>query len=364
MASARFEFRPYARTFNPPLQTHHGIWATRRGIVLRLECETGIGWGEIAPIPAFGSETWAEALRFCQTLPAELTASEIAQIPATRPACQFGFEAAWQMAQSDQADPPPRSELRSSLLLPTGIQALESPLLFASPAFPDQSGSSTAPTFTPTFKWKIGVAPIWQELALLEELMSLLPAGAKLRLDANGGLTWQEASLWLQVCDGYGIEFLEQPLPPDQLPALLKLSQRYQTPIALDESVSQLSQLQACYGQGWRGIFVIKAPIAGSPRQLQRFCQQGLDLVWSSVFETSIARRYIEQLVASLPPSSFAPGFGVEQWFGDGWERLPPDQIWQRLASSVGDSSVGDFSVGDFSVGDFSVGDSDDAFPG
>lgn len=326
---ARFEFRPYARPFKTPLQTHHGRWTTRRGIVLRLESETGLGWGEIAPIPEFGSETFEQALRFCQALPTRLTASQIAQTPETLPACQFGFESAWEMVQSvAPADQPNLPALQTSLLLPTGKSALESPLLFGS-----RSGQPAA-AFHPTFKWKIGVAPIAQEMAIFEELVSLLPSGAKLRLDANGGLTWPQASLWLQVCDGYDIEFLEQPLPPDQFTAMLKLSQRHQTPIALDESVSQLGQLQACWEQGWRGIFVIKAPISGSPRRLQQFCQQGLDVVWSSVFETSIARRYIEQLAALLPPNSDlgrAHGFGVDHWFGDGWERLPPAQIWQRL---------------------------------
>lgn len=338
--AVRFEFRPYARPFRTPLQTHHGKWATRRGLVLRLESPTGLGWGEIAPIPEFGSEPFEQALRFCQTLPACLTATQISQIPETLPACQFGLESAWERVQTSQADLPSASiRLTSSLLLPTGREALESPLLFRS-APAGQAVSQTAPTF----KWKIGVAPIERELALFEELVSLLPPGAKLRLDANGGLTWQQASLWLQVCDGYGIEFLEQPLPPAQFAAIQKLSQRYATPIALDESVSQLAQLQACWEQGWRGIVVIKAPISGSPRRLQRLFQQGLgcqrgldrqqrlDVVWSSVFETSIARRYIEQLAASLPPTDRAHGFGVDRWFSDGWERLAPEQIWERLA--------------------------------
>jgi len=208
----------------------------------------------------------------------------------------------------------------NAVLLPTGAPALESPLLFG-----DQSR---------TYNWKIGAAPIQQELEIFGELVSLLPVGATLRLDANGGLTWQAACTWLQVCDGYGIEFLEQPLPPDQLTLMLKLSQRYQTPIALDESVTSLAQLKDCYAQGWRGIFVIKAPLAGSPVELREFCQaQRLDLVWSSVFETRIARQYIEDyLIAALPASHRAIGFGVDHWFTDGWERRSPEQIWERLA--------------------------------
>jgi o-succinylbenzoate synthase len=325
---AKLEFRAYARPFQAPLQTHHGKWWERRGIVLRLENELGIGWGEIAPIPDFGSESWETAQAYCRSLPEIITSAQIRAIPAQLTACQFGFESAW---ESLHRSPLALTPIPSSLLLPSGTAALESPLLFQSAQAGSRSGRKT-------FKWKIGVDKIEYELAIFEELLGLLPAAAKLRLDANGGLSWQQASLWLQICDSYGIEFLEQPLPPAQFELMLKLSQRYTTPIALDESVTGLTELKACYERGWRSIFVIKAPLAGSPVQLRQFCQDHkLDLVWSSVFETSIARRYIENyLIAALPASEYASeranGFGVEHWFRDGWERLSPEQIWQRLA--------------------------------
>jgi o-succinylbenzoate synthase len=323
--SAQSEFRPYSRRFKHPLQTHHGVWATRQGVILRLTNAAGdTGWGEIAPIEWFGSESLTAALNFCHSLPAEITFEQIRQIPAALPACQFGFESAWEMLIAAENLENPNnlvpSQLPVSILLPTGAEALNAPQLWGA-----QPGS--------TFKWKIGVAAIQDELAIFEELISLLPNQAKLRLDANGGLTWQQACQWLQVCDGYGIELIEQPLPPDQFSLMLKLSQRYSTPIALDESVTTLDQLKLCYSNGWRGLFVIKAPLTGSPIELRHFCHaHKLDIVWSSVFETAIARRYIEQnLIAALPPSDRAVGFGVDHWFTDGWERRSPKQIWEQL---------------------------------
>lgn len=340
----KLQVRAYARPFTTPLQTHHGNWSVRRGLILRLESEQGVGWGEVAPIEAFGTESDAAALAFCQALPPQITLAEIQQISMAYPACRFGLEAAWEMARfplgakrsslaplEEGGNRARSSEVPfktgnlggSSLLLPSGRAALESPLLF-----------TNRPDRPSTFKWKIGMAPVQQELEIFEQLVGLLPVGAKLRLDANGGLCWQAACTWLQVCDGYGIEFLEQPLPPEQLGLMQKLSQRYSTPMALDESVTSLAQLQACYARGWRGIFVIKAPLAGSPLALREFCRtRALDLVWSSVFETNVARSYIEQyLVGLLPATERAPGFAVEQWFADGWERRSPEQIWEQLA--------------------------------
>jgi o-succinylbenzoate synthase len=90
----QFEFRPYQRRFLRPLVTSHGSWDIREGIILCLSDETNIGWGEIAPISWFGSETIEQALLFCHQLPTEITEETIFSIPDELPACQFGFESA------------------------------------------------------------------------------------------------------------------------------------------------------------------------------------------------------------------------------------------------------------------------------
>jgi o-succinylbenzoate synthase len=320
--SYRFEFRPYSRPFKQPLQTSHGWWSCREGIIVRLVSAEGrVGWGEIAPVEAFGSESIEQALAFCQSLPIEITATKITQIPRHLFACRFGFEAAEELLTCSDFDRPPLPPLECSALLPSGAAALQ--------AWQEhwQAGKRT-------LKWKIGVADLQQELLIFEQLMAALPIGAKLRLDANGGLNWQEASEWLQKCDRHAVEFLEQPLPPNQFEQMLALSQRYATPIALDESVATTDQLGACYQQGWRGIVVIKPAIAGSLRRLRQFCQEyKIDVVWSSVFETTIARRFItDRLVPSLPHSSRAIGFGTDHWFADALSTQPDFvQLWQSL---------------------------------
>ena len=173
-----------------------------------------------------------------------------------------------------------------------------------------------------TFKWKIGVDAT-SELKIFELLMQSLPQDAKLRLDANGGLSYDDAKLWLLTCDNIHlnnqysveIEFIEQPLAVDQFPAMLALSNYYKTCIALDESVATLKQLAACYEQGWRDIFVIKPGIIGSPSRLRQFCQNHkIDAVFSSVFETQIGREAALKLAVELSPHR-AVGFGINHFF-------------------------------------------------
>jgi O-succinylbenzoate synthase len=314
----QFDFRLYQRPFKRPLSTHHGNWTVREGIILRLIDEAGnMSWGEIAPIPWFGSETLEQALYFCQQLPQNITTDTIFSIPHQLPACQFGLESAWEMGNREWGESA-QSQVTYSYLLPTGEAALQSWQI------PWQQGSRT-------YKWKIGVAAIEEELNVFNQLIQSLPPSVQLRLDANGGLTEKDAHQWFKIADKTGlVEFIEQPFPPEQLNLMLEIGTQYSTPIALDESVATLNQLQDCYQKGWRGIFVIKAAIAGSPKCLRQFCQtHEIDAVFSSVFESAIARKAVLQLATELSNSNRAVGFGVNHWFNEN-DEIWIKQLWQN----------------------------------
>lgn len=321
-SSVRFSWRAYRRSFCRPLQTHHGLWQERQGIIIRLEDEKGgIGFGEIAPLPWFGSETLEQAQALCQELGDRLTFEALATLPDTHPACQFGLAIAWDTLQHplQSADLP-----LSAALLPSGSAALTVWTTYWS------QGHST-------FKWKIGVASLREELVLFHRLMAELPEAVRIRLDANGGLSLEEAEAWLDCCANYSqVEYLEQPLPVDQVEAMQQLGDRFPTPLALDESVATLADLKCYYHQGWKGVFVVKPAIAGYPQELLTFCHQHHPtVVLSSVFETAIAYRYIaHRFLPSLPQTQLIPGLGTQHWFfDDGFNAPDPATLWHRLDS-------------------------------
>jgi o-succinylbenzoate synthase len=304
-----FTFRLYRRKFKCALKTSYGVWSDREGILLQLTDAAGnTGFGEIAPLPWFGSETTRQALNFCQSLPNEISTDDIFSIPPQLPACQFGFESAWEELMSqqecnDRAVLPSTHPLTYSALLPTGETALETWQELW------QQGHRT-------FKWKVGVTKVADELKIFERLRQALPVEANLRLDANSGLTYAQAKQWLEVCDATNVEFFEQPLPGSQLDAMLELAAQYQTPLALDESVATLAHLETYYSKGWRSIFVIKPAIAGSPKQLRQFCHSHeIETVFSSVFEAEVGRRAALKLATELSSKDRAVGFGIDHWF-------------------------------------------------
>jgi o-succinylbenzoate synthase len=279
------------------------VWEIRQGIIIQLTDTFGRSHqGEIAPIQWFGSESIEQAILWCQQIGNNITTAQIYQIPDTLPACQFGFGSALLSLSFNPTSSAPTLTPDLSALLPSGAAAIA-----RIPALSAQGYS--------TFKWKIGVLPIAEEVAIWRQLM-MVPGVAKLRLDANGGLTYAEAQQWLEICSQEPrIEFIEQPLGADSIEQIQELAKRYDTPIAIDESVATFTLIKSAYAQGWRGIYVIKPGIAGFPWRLAEFItQHRLDVVFSSVMETSVGRDAAFRLASGLKLTR-SMGFGVDEWF-------------------------------------------------
>ena len=149
----QFQFNSYQRHFKQPLRTSHGTWHIRKGIIISLQDESSdnIGRGEIAPLPWFGSETLDHALEFCQTLGKEIALKDITNIPSSLPACQFALESALLNLQQSSL-PTATDTLDYCYLLPAGEAALN-----VWQEIYQQQGNNT-------FKWKIGVYPLAEEI--------------------------------------------------------------------------------------------------------------------------------------------------------------------------------------------------------
>ncbi len=293
-----FSFGRYQRPFLYPLQTAHGQWLVREGLIIQLIDEAGRNyWGEIAPIPWFGSESLEEAIKFCTSLGDSV--SWPLEIPDQLPATQFAFSAA--IPYGYEPLEPVVEDVAWSVLLPAGERVL------VAWQRPWELGHRT-------FKWKIGVAEVAEELAIFDRLLAALPVDAKLRLDANAGLNYDDACTWLSSFPVNAIEFLEQPVA--SLAEMLRLTEHFEIPLAVDELVSNLGRLQDCYEQGWRGIYVIKPGIAGSLGELADFIhERQLDVVLSSSLESSIGQKAILRWAQEQKLMGRAAGMATASWF-------------------------------------------------
>lgn len=297
------EFTPYKFPLPVSLVTAHGHWSERQGLILRLTQENGkTVQGEIAPLPWFRTENLAVAIDFCQQLNGRITAVEIGKIPNNLPCCQFAFGSAeLEFNQQNFIS----KKMSFCQLLPTGEKALD---------YLRQQKKLKATTI----KWKIGIHDFAIEKNLYEQLLNILPPQTKIRLDGNGGLDLPAATQWLTLLDRQlenpnnhiQVEYLEQPLPPEKIKDIFQLNEDFQTNIALDESVASLGQLQQLYDQGWPGFYILKAAIMGDPRKLTAWlADHPIKGIFSSVFETAIARNQVLKLAQQWNLDGYAVGF-------------------------------------------------------
>ena len=333
----QFSFRPYRRPFKTPLVTVRGPWAVREGIIVRLEEAAGrLGFGEIAPLEGFGTESMADALEYCASLGERTDGAVLSETPQKLPCCAFGLRSAFEML-NDGGTNPGDGFVEICALLPTGNQAL------------DALDGLTEQGFR-TFKWKIGIEEFSIEQNLFREIVRSLPKGSRLRLDGNGRLTLAEAESWLRLCDECRVEFFEQPLSPGHSNDLLKLARVFKTPIALDESAVGLESLKKVVKGNWPGLLVVKPAIMGSPaafREWRPGC--ACPLVFSSAFETAIGYQAGLRLAAEAGSPGYASGFGISEVFTDDGFHLheagphvDPDQcstqdfvaIWDQIGTA------------------------------
>jgi o-succinylbenzoate synthase len=298
MVNYLFSFRRYQRPFFSPLQTAHGQWSVREGLIIQLVDEEGRNfWGEIAPIPWFGTESLTEAIEFCSSLGNQISWPLV--VPDRLPATQFAFSSA--ILYGYEPMEPLIEDLSWSVLLPAGERALT--------AWQHYWALGHR-----TFKWKIGVAGVEQELRLFDRLRTALPSDVNLRLDANAGLSYADTCTWLAAMKVSDIEFLEQPVAT--MAEMLRLMDSYNIPLAVDELVSNLGRLRQCYELGWRGVYVIKPAIAGSIEKLGDFIKEHkLDVVLSSSLESSIGQQAILRWAAARGGIGRAAGMGTSHWF-------------------------------------------------
>lgn len=313
-ASPELALRRYALPFRSPLRTAHGPWSVREGLLLRVTGDAGrVGFGEIAPVNGFGGPSLddcvADLTRLGALPPLDALVDQAKTLPGLRGALvDAGVALAPAPARS-------RDHVTVAALLPAGRAALA--------VLKDrlELGFRVA-------KWKVGVAPIADELALLDDLLAVLPAGARLRLDANGAWDRRQAERWLDVAAGRPIEHVEQPIDARVRGAedlLQGLAADYPVPVALDESIAQDADVAAWLDRGWAGVFVIKPTLLVNPAwAVERLAAARAKVVFSSALETAVGFKAALRWAFAWTGEPRAVGFGVGSLFAGPAGEVPP----------------------------------------
>jgi O-succinylbenzoate synthase len=165
---------------------------------------------------------------------------------------------------------------------------------------------------------KVKVAEPGQTLAedeaRLEAVRDALGSAGKVRIDANGAWSVDEATSAIGVLDraAGGLEYVEQPC--GTVEELAAVRRRVDVPIAADESIRRAEDPYRVRDLEAADIAVLKVQPLGGVRACLRIAEEiGLPVVVSSALETSVGIAAGLALAAALPELPYACGLSTVQ---------------------------------------------------
>jgi O-succinylbenzoate synthase len=161
---------------------------------------------------------------------------------------------------------------------------------------------------------KVKVAEAGQTLAddleRVAAVRDVLGADGRVRIDANGGWSTDEAVIAIGLLDEFELEYVEQPVA--DVADLADVRRRVDVRIAADESIRRADDPLRVRDLEAADIAVLKVQPLGGVRSCLRLAEQiGIPVVVSSAVETSVGLSAGVALAAALPELPFACGLAT-----------------------------------------------------
>ena len=247
-------------------------WHTHREGLLVRSSMAGIcsGWGEIAPLPGFSTETLS-------SVEADLRGGCADLDRTVPPSLMCGMETArlhWNLRNA------PEAALRRTVLRVCALLAGSAQEVMARAEAARMAGYEAV-------KLKVGRRKLKADIGMVRKVRRIIGPDVELRLDANRAWSFPDARTFAQGIGGLGVAFVEEPLSD---PAKLADIARFM-PIALDETlagktIGDLPRLR------FARAVVIKPMLLGGPGISLAWAEYaahwGMTPVISAAFETGV----------------------------------------------------------------------------
>ena len=255
------------RAFAIPMRTRFRGITVREGAVIHGPA----GWGEFSPFAEYG--------------PAE--------------------SARWLASEIESATVPWPAPLRDAVPVNVTVPAVG----------PERAYEIVAASGCRTAKVKVAErgqdsAEDIERVAAVRDALDAAGPGGRIRVDANGGWSVDEAARMLRALGPYSLEYAEQPCATlGELAALRRLTD---LPIAADESIRKAEDPLRVRAAGAADIVMIKVQPLGGVRAALRVAEAcGLPAVVSSAVDSSVGLAAGVALAAALPELPYACGLAT-----------------------------------------------------
>ena len=298
MKISQFTVTPYSIPFVKPLQTSEKTYIHREGVWLQLQWEDNTGVGEAAPLEGFSQENVKEvyyALEgFHQAIEGEnfdrKDLFSLVQIHTEGiPSARFALEMAVFDLLAQEEKKPLALYLNphaSTEIAVNGISGIHMP------------GDGFK-----VIKVKVGFRNLFDEIEHLVMLTQSFGKDILFRLDVNGAFDLPQAIRFCKEMEAFNIDYIEQPLPAEELVDLAELSYHTEIPIAVDESLTDYSSAEKIIENQATDVFVIKPMVSGGFTESKKIInlakEENIRIVITSSLETNIGRMACLHLAAA-----------------------------------------------------------------
>ena len=281
-----FTWQPLTLHLRNSFRLSYGVTESRRSFWLRLRADEG--WGEAAIPPYYGISDdamiafWQNVAARGDPLPDDLDRIA-AWIGADGPA---PARAALDLALHDRIARQRALPLHRLLGLPAP-SSLPTSFTIAI-AEPDEMARLAAEARRyPILKIKLGSD---DDVSRLAAIRAARP-DARLRVDANAGWSGEEAVTRLRQLESLNLEMVEQPVAKDDITGMGFVQAHTDLPIVADESVQNMTDLDALAAAGVRGINLKLMKVGGlgpGVAMVRRARELGLKIMLGCMIETSL----------------------------------------------------------------------------
>ncbi|NKB24276.1 MAG: o-succinylbenzoate synthase [Kiritimatiellae bacterium] len=295
----------------------------RSGFLIKCIAESGgVGWGDIAPIPQFSSETWEtikeQVPEFTQnmigvTIDKTTVSLERLLEPLSTmtlyPSVRFGLETAmcnlaaeeWATSVSSILSTRINDFVFINALLTGGMDTI------------CESAEQAKHNGYKTLKVKVGQGALVDDIECINKVCDIANKDMTIRLDANQAWTLDEALTFSRTIQSDKVEYIEEPLKASEDLAVFMAESSL--PVALDESLINRSNIE-----DWQGIkaVIIKPTLLGGILQALNLSNKarslGIRSVISSTFESGVGICALVQLAAAIGDRVTSAGLDTYRW--------------------------------------------------
>ena len=344
------ELRPYRLHLQRPWVSGRESFAARSGWLVRVWDGRGrIGLGDCAPLPAAGTESAETARRELERArdrwPGGGAAEALLGLDGwgpRSPAARCALETALLDLQARQSGCTLAAALSDCPARRVTVNAAVGTL---GPGLAERLGAAAAAGYR-VHKVKAGLAAVADELAALEEAAAALPAGHRLRIDANGAWDETAAGRFLDGLAGLPVESLEEPLAGREPEAFIRLQARAACRLALDESLAAVDP-EPLLASPYPGRLVLKPAALGGPLPALRLARRaraaGWDAVVTTVVESAVGAWAALHLAAAVAGEGDgeapAHGLATSAWLAE--DVAPPPTVADGGIALPGEAGLG-----------------------